>query len=220
MQYCNAIQGQHTTQACRCKGNAAQPSAVCMQDSYLFFISCCPGLKASFDSSFEELLQLLQASNGALPLLHWEVQPHTPLSSPCVEVMTQGIEHLPCMFATASLLHSETCNSVLPRKERHTSGAAYLICRERACRLQCCACMQVGSSGWKGVLTRKKDFFQLQMSTGVSYAGCQECAVTVCLLLSEFVYTYMQHEGSRSETTCEIAESEIGCMLPDLFGAF
>lgn len=91
------------------------------QDSYLFFIRCSPGLKASFDSSFEKLLQLLQAGNGPLPLLHWKVQPHTPLPSSCVEVMTQGIKHLPCMFASASLLQSKNMQRCVAQK-----GAAYV----------------------------------------------------------------------------------------------
>ena len=58
------------------------------------------------------------------------------------------------------------------------------------------------------------------MSIGVSYAGWQECAVTLCLLLCESVYTYMQHEGSWPETRCMIAERATECMLPHLLGTF
>lgn len=57
-------------------------------------------------------------------------------------------------------------------------------------------------------------------SADLSYAGWQEHAVTVCLLLCISVYICMQHEGSWSETTCMTAVRAIGCMLPHLFGTF
>ena len=63
-------------------------------DAHLFLIGCSPGFKAGLDGGLDELLQLLQAPHRPLPLLGREVQPHTPLPPPRVEVMPQGVKHL------------------------------------------------------------------------------------------------------------------------------
>ena len=73
---------------------ACSTCRVVADSAHLFFICGCPSLKAGLDGCLEQLLQLLKACNGALPLLHREVQPHTPLTPPCIEVMAKGIEDL------------------------------------------------------------------------------------------------------------------------------
>ena len=72
--------------------------------AYLFFICCCPGLKAGLDCRLEKLFQLFQASNGPLALLNWEIQPHTPLPLSCIKVIAQCIKHLYSCHAVGALL--------------------------------------------------------------------------------------------------------------------
>lgn len=72
--------------------------------AHLFFVCCCPGLKAGLDCCLEKLFQLFQTSDGPLSLLDWEIQPHTPLPLSCIKIIAQCVKHLYSRHGVSALL--------------------------------------------------------------------------------------------------------------------
>lgn len=79
---------------CSNAGSMLQPSSGLLrsvqgrlfQHAHLLFIGSLPGLIAGFHSILQETLQVLESSNGATAAWR-QVQPHTALPPPCVEVV-------------------------------------------------------------------------------------------------------------------------------------